>query len=96
MRDRGIAARRGQQFSGIGESPDVVADLPGVHLEIKRVENLSLYPAMAQAKRDAKNGASPTVFHRRNGEEWLVIMRAEDWLALFKKAQGIVGLELLD
>lgn len=82
LRSRGFPARRGQQFSGSPESPDVVCGgLAGFHLEVKRAEVLSLYPAMEQAVRDA-GGKVPTVWHRRNGKEWLVVMRAEDFLAL--------------
>ena len=38
LKDLGIEARRGQQFSGGKDSPDVVADLTGVHFEVKRVQ----------------------------------------------------------
>lgn len=76
----GWEARRGQQFSGSPDSPDVISSLP-VHIEVKRTENLSIYKAMAQAKNDC--GAKiPTVWHRRNREDWLVILTAEDFLSL--------------
>jgi hypothetical protein len=32
-------ARRGRQFCGSDESPDVVADIENVHLEVKRAES---------------------------------------------------------
>ena len=39
----GLPARRGQQFSGSPDSPDVVCPLlPGVHLEVKRCERTNL------------------------------------------------------
>ncbi len=42
------------QFEGFGGkglcSPDLAGDLPGLHLEVKRTETLSLYPALAQAQ----------------------------------------------
>ena len=72
----GHQCRRGQQYSGI-EGEDVVG-LPGVHIECKRSEKLSLYPAMAQAERDAKDGAVPIVCHRRNRQEWLAVVRLSD------------------
>ena len=67
-----------------GEKPDLTG-LPGVHIECKRVERLNISQAMAQAVRDAKKfqDGVPTVFHRRNREEWLVTMSLNDWLALF-------------
>jgi len=76
------AARRGQQYSGI-EGDDVVG-LPGVHIEVKRTEALSLYTAMAQSDRDAR-GNIPIVAHRKNNYDWVIIMKAEDWFALFRE-----------
>ena len=53
LRANGYAARRGQQFSGSPDSPDVVCDsLPWVHFEVKAVERLNIEDAMAQARRD--------------------------------------------
>lgn len=84
LREHGIGARRGQQFSGSKDSPDVVHDLEGFHLEVKRTERLSLYDAMAQAVADCGERV-PVVFHRRNHSDWLVILRAEDFLKLAKE-----------
>ena len=81
IRGYGVAARRGQQFSGSADSPDVVADLPGWHLEVKRVENLSLYTAMDQAVRDAGD-KEPVVVHRRNRRPWVAIIDFETFLRL--------------
>lgn len=71
----GHLCRRGQQFSGL-EGKDVVG-LPGVHIECKRTERLSLYAAVEQAKTDADDGEVPVVFHRQNGKEWLAIVPAD-------------------
>ena len=38
----GVEARRGQQFSGSPDSPDVVHSMEGLHIECKQVEALSL------------------------------------------------------
>src|SRR5579859_6823449 len=80
-------ARRGQQFKGGGDSPDVVG-VPGLHIECKRVEALRLYPALAQAHRDAGDGTVPVVLHRCNGEEWVAILSADDFLNIWKRATG--------
>lgn len=80
-RRHGIAARRGQQYSG--EGGDDVVGLPGIHVEVKRVERLNLWEAMAQAIRDS-HGDKPIVAHRKNGAGWLVTMPAEDWLELYR------------
>lgn len=84
LKEHGFEARRGQQFSGLGESPDVVHNIPGLHIEVKRTEALSIYKAMAQAIADAK-GNTPTVFHKRNNKEWLVVLHAHDFLELIKE-----------
>lgn len=82
LREHGYDARRGQQFSGGGgDSPDVVHNIPGVHLECKRVEAGQLYNWLAQAKRDAA-GKVPVVAHRRNGKEWVAIVNLEDFFNL--------------
>ncbi len=75
-------ARRGQQYSGL-EGEDVVG-VPGIHVEVKRVEKLNIYDAVGQAKRDAKDKL-PIVAHRKNGCKWLVTMEAEDWFKLLRE-----------
>ena len=77
LRERGFSARRGCQFSGSPDSPDVVDSSP-LHWEVKRVERLNLHDACDQAKRDAA-GKPWAVAHRRNRGEWLVTVPA-DWL----------------
>ena len=72
----GVSCRRGQQYSGI-EGEDVVG-LPGVHIESKRTEKLSLYAAIEQAVRDADESQVPTVFHKKNRKEWLCVVRLDD------------------
>ena len=53
LRAQGYAARRGQQFAGSPDSPDVICDeLDWAHFEVKFVERLNVYDAMAQAQRD--------------------------------------------
>ena len=81
LRDHGHEARRGQQYSGLGDSPDVVSSLP-YHFEVKRTESLSLYVAMDQAIRDAEPTKPPVVVHKRNGKEWLAVMRMSDFLKI--------------
>jgi Holliday junction resolvase len=80
LRDRGFEARRGQQFAGGGDSPDVLG-IPGVHIECKRVEAGSLYSWLDQAKRDAGN-KTPVVMHRRNNQDWVAILSLNDFLTL--------------
>jgi hypothetical protein len=83
LRLRGYDARRGQQFAGGAESPDVVCPaLPRFHFEVKHVERLNIHDAMAQARRDCGRVAPgghkvPLVAHKRNFGPWLVTMDVE-------------------
>ena len=84
LNENGIPARPGQALS-YGTVPDVTG-VHGIHVECKRVEKLNIQTAMEQAIRDAdrfQDGA-PAVFHRRNRQAWLVTMRLEDWIRLYK------------
>ena len=84
LREHGFDARRGQQFSGSPDSPDVVSEaLAWLHVEVKRVQNLNLTDACVQAEGDCGRGAPAghknpwVVAHRRNHAPWLITMRAE-------------------
>jgi len=93
LREHGYDARRGQQFSGGADSPDVVSDaLAWLHFEIKRVQNLNLTDACVQAERDqAKLGTNGrkklawVVAHRRNHAPWLITMRADFFFDLIRE-----------
>jgi Holliday junction resolvase len=76
-------AKRSVQYCGANGDADVIG-LPGIHIECKRVERLQLYDAIDQAKRDCGENI-PAVFHRKNNCEWLVIMRLEDWIEMYKE-----------
>lgn len=84
LRGHGYNCRRGQQYSGANGDADVVG-LPYIHIECKRVEKLNLYDAMSQAKRDARPGEIPAVFHRKNDCEWLVTTSMEDFMDIYRE-----------
>ena len=73
LKEHGIDARRGQQFSGGKDSPDVVSELTAVHFEVKRVQAGSPYLWLAQAIRDGADKL-PVVAHRKNGKDWIAIL----------------------
>lgn len=78
LRDNfGLDAKRGVQYAGSPDSPDVVGSWEGTHPEVKRVEHLDIGAALAQAVRDA-GWRLPYVGHRVNGGEWAVTVRARD------------------
>ena len=72
-----VEAHRGRQYCGCDEAPDVRAAIPGVHVEVKRVEALRLYPALEQAIADAGQNV-PVVLHRANQRPWVAIVRLDD------------------
>ncbi len=84
LREHGFDARRGQQFSGGADSPDVVSEaLAWLHVEVKRVQNLNLTDACVQAEGDC--GGKPwIVAHRRNHAPWLITMRSEFFFELLR------------
>ncbi len=84
LRAHGYDARRGQQFSGSPESPDVVCDaLPWAHFEVKAVERLNVQDAMDQAIRDS-GGKVAIVAHKRGFRRWLVTMEAETFFEFLR------------
>ena len=79
---------RAQQYCGSASSADVLG-LPGIHPECKRTEALRIYDAMAQAIQDSEGTTDlPAVFHRRSKMPWLVVMRIEDWVELYRAYVG--------
>lgn len=83
----GGTARRGQQFAGGNDSPDVVSSFPGIHLEVKRTERGNPYDWLAQASRDGQ-GKCPVVLHRRNNQPWLLILELRDAPRFLLEAQA--------
>jgi Holliday junction resolvase len=77
-------ARRSVQYCAANGDADVVG-LPGIHIEAKAVERLNLYDAMAQAKRDAREGLLPAVFHKKNRCKVLVTMELEDFINIYRE-----------
>ena len=82
LKKYGYDARRGQQFSGANGDADVVG-LPGIHLEVKRVEKLNIENAVEQSVSDAREGEKPAVLHRKNRRSWLVTMPFDEWIELY-------------
>lgn len=82
LRKYGYEAHRGQQHSGGPASPDVIHNIPGMHIEAKLVNGGNLYRWLEQAIQDAGD-LIPVVFHRMDRREWVVIIRAEDFLRTY-------------
>ena len=90
LNEYGYKARRGVQYSGGPDSPDVVG-LPGIHIEVKRTEKLNLEAAMQQARDDSDVFELPAVFHRKNNKPWIVIMDLDDWMLLYNSHRGTLN-----
>ena len=84
LRDEGFEARRGQQYSGNPDAPDVVSNIDWAHFEVKRVERLDLYGAMTKALADCGD-RMPVIAHKRNHSDWLITMKADDWFKLVRE-----------
>jgi len=96
FRDYGYEdSRRTAQYCGnTGDASDVVG-LPGIHVEAKHQERMSLYDWMDQAKRDSKGtGNLPVVFHRKNHAEILVTMQFDTFMELYKEYEISKALEV--
>lgn len=87
LREQGFDSRRGVQYKGGPDSPDVTG-VPGFHLEVKRTNKLNLYAALHQSERDAASTEVPVVIHRRDREKWVAILNLQDFIDLYKKAYG--------
>ena len=83
LRSFGYEARRGVQYSGGADSPDIVTELP-FHFEVKRVEKLNIHDAYKQAEGDAEK-FTPVVAHKRSRCRWFVTLLAEDFLGLLNE-----------
>lgn len=74
----------------IGKLEHSLADcegLEGIHIEVKRVEQLNIDTAMEQSIRDLetkKEKRLAAVFHRKNRKKWKCTMYFEDWIKLYK------------
>ena len=98
-RDEGFdnVHRTAQYRGNTGDAGDCEG-LPNIHIEVKYTEHLQLSKAMAQSIRDSTangKGHLPIVAHKKNREEWLITMRAEDWFKLYREYYSSYELDRL-
>ena len=76
-----VSGKKSQHKGRAGE-----LGLPGIHIECKRAEQLRPYSWLEQAERDAVRFGDglPAVFFRRSRSPWLVVMKLEDWLKIYR------------
>jgi hypothetical protein len=82
-----IEARRGQQFKGSDESPDVVTELKSFYVECKGGSQVPKKPYvfLDQASRDCGLDQLPVVFMRRDRCDWLVVCDASDFIQMMRE-----------
>ena len=83
LRGYGYDVEVGRPLS-FGKEPDLIG-LDGVHIECKRAEQLRLSEWMSQAEKDAQRfgDGAPAIFFRRSRSPWCVVMKLEDWMAIY-------------
>ena len=81
----GVDARRGVQYQGGPGSPDVVLEGVAIHVEAKRTERLTLWPAIDQAVADAPTGSVPIVWHRPNRRGSVIVVETARMLELARE-----------
>ena len=86
LRDAGFKdARRGQQYRGAEDSPDVICqELSWFHFEVKSGKRINIWQALDQAWADKGKEELPVVAAHKDREAWVVSMYAEDWLNIVK------------
>ena len=85
LQEAGLMARRGQQYRGAPDAPDVICDsYPDLHIEVKLRETHNAWEWMSQAVKDMGPNQTPVVWMRKNKKPWLVVLRADDYLELMK------------
>lgn len=78
VRATGLACRRGQQYAGGPDSPDLVTGGGQLHPEVKRLRRIAILDALRQAEADAAAGAIPFGLLREDGDTaWAVLVRLD-------------------
>lgn len=90
IRDRGFDCRRGQQFRGSKDSPDIVSEnLQEFHFECKFKQNLNLWDTLKKCLEEAPEKL-PVIIWKRDRTIPLVTMDFHDWMDLVQYAKGQV------
>lgn len=71
------SARRGRQYKGTEDSPDIADALPGFNVEVKWREKVRLF-AWWNKHLGECGGERPALMLTKNREPWLFVIRPED------------------
>lgn len=85
-------AHRSSQYCGKGESAaDIEGVDPRLHIEVKTGYSYKrVYDFMEQAKADAKECQIPIVNCKMDRQEWLCVMRLEDFINIWEDKDGYI------
>ena len=86
LTENGINSKRGVQYQGGPESPDVVSEDCIAHWEVKKAEALRIHDALDQAIDDCPSDKIPIVSYKKSRKDWICIMRGKDAIDLIKYA----------
>ena len=77
LREYGYIVERGGSMS--------FGEVPGIHIGVKRCEQVRLSEWMQQAETDSKrfSDGMPVVFHRRSREPWRVTMSLANFMDIY-------------
>lgn len=91
-----VEVHRSSQYCGKGESAaDIEGVDPRLHIETKvGYSYKKVYDFMEQAKADAKDGQIPIVNCKMDRQEWLCVMRLEDFIEIWKDKDGYTKLSM--
>lgn len=81
LRRLGFASsRRGKQYKGTEDSPDILTGISGTHWEVKRYKEIGLVRrALEQADKEKADGDIPVGLLRRDGDtRWIVSFYLDD------------------
>ncbi len=92
LKERGFHAARSQQYCGKNGDADVnVEELSNFHFEVKGGHQVpaKIYKFMEQAVEDSKGEKIPLCILKRDREDFLVVMRGEEWFEIFHSFQKL-------
>lgn len=90
LRERKFDARRGRQFKGTNDSPDIISEaLSEFHIEAKARENLNLWDTYSQCLKEAPE-KMPLIVWKRNRKVPLAVLELHDFIDVLQFAKGIL------
>ena len=84
LKELGLTARRGQQFKGTEDSPDIIVKewKTYIHIEVKGGKKLNIFKALQQAVDDKSEEEIPIVFYKQDHKEPIVILFADKFVQI--------------